>query len=122
MNKVSVFGREPAFYVGLVEAALVLLLSFNLFGLSQESAAAIVAVVTFGLGFYTAYVTRETLLGVGTGLAKSIVALFVAFGLDLSGNQTAAIIALAVFILGSFQRTQATPVPEGDPQRGLVTA
>lgn len=106
---VKLFGREPAFYVGLVEAVLALLLSFNGLGLTVETSAVIVAFVTAALGFYTAYVTKDTLLGVGTGLAKATVALFVAFGLHLSENQTAAIVALAVFALGAFQRTQTSP-------------
>lgn len=116
-SNVSIFGREPAFYVGLVEAVLVMALSFNFLGLTADTIAVIMAVVTGLLGFYTAYVTRQTLLGVGTGLAKSLVALGVAFGLHVTENQQAAIIALAVFILGAYQRTQATPVPK--PEHNL---
>lgn len=117
--KVSIFGREPAFYVGLVEAVLALFLSFNFLGTTVERSAVIVAVVTALGGFYTAYVTKQSLLGVGTGLTKSAVALFAAYGLAFSENQTAAIIAAAVFGLGYIQRTQTTPAPVGDPDRGL---
>lgn len=110
----KIFGREPAFYVGLVELVLALLLSINGFGLNQEQVAAIMAVVTLGLGVYTAWATKETLLGVGVGLAKSIIILFAAFGLALDENTTVAIIGLVAFLLGAFNRTQAHPLVKGN--------
>lgn len=103
----KILGREPAFWVGLVEACLALVLSWNLLGLNQEQAAAILAVITLGLGFVTAYRTRETLLGVGVGLAKSVLILFTAFGLHFTENQTAALMALVALLLGAFNRDQA---------------
>lgn len=116
----KIFGREPAFYVGLVEAVLMLLLSWNAFGITIEVEGSIVAVVTAAFGFYTAYVTKDTLLGVGVGLVKSLIALYVVFGFNLSENQSAAIIALAVFLLGSFQRTQTTPLVKPTLHTGWV--
>lgn len=109
MSAVKVFGREPAFYVGLVEAVLALLLSLNVLGLTTETVGAIVAVVVTGLGFYTAYVTKDTLLGVGVGLTKAVAALGVAYGLNLSENTTVAVIAVVTVLLGSYQRTQTSP-------------
>src|SRR4051794_5556686 len=81
------------------------------FGLTAEQISLIVAVVTAALGFYTAWVTKDTLLGVTIGLIKSALALAVGFGLDLSSDQTAAVIALATAVLGLFQRTQTSPLP-----------
>jgi len=109
----TIFGREPAFYVGLVEACLAIVLSFHLWGLTTDTEGVIMAAVVAAFGFYTAFVTHETLLGVGTGLAKAVLALFVTFGVHLNEANQTAIIALAVFILGAFQRTQAHVLPEG---------
>lgn len=109
----TIFGREPAFYIGLIEAVLALVLSYNAFGLDQEQGAAIVAVVAAVLALYTAYVTRRTLLAVGIGAAKAVLVLFVAFGLHFTENQTAAIIALVTLVLGAFNMTQTDPLPRG---------
>lgn len=106
----KIFGREPAFYVGLVEAVLAVLLSWNQFSLTADTVGAIMAVVTAALGFYTAYVTHDTLLGVGVGLVKALIALFVAYGLRFDTNQTAAIIGLATIVLGAWNRTQTKPL------------
>lgn len=103
----KLFGREPAFWVGLVEAVLALLLAWNALGLNPEQSAAILAVVTAAFGFFTAYRTRQTLLAIGVGLAKSILILFTAFGLEFSENQTAALMALIAFVLGAYNRDQA---------------
>jgi len=110
MNSPTIFGREPAFYVGLTEAALAIALSFHFLGLTMDTEGVIMAVVVALLGFYTAWVTHQTLLGVGTGLAKALMALFVTFHMHLTDTQQTAIIAGVVFILGAFQRTQASPV------------
>lgn len=104
------FGREPAFWVGLIEAGLALLLSLNLFGLTHELVSLVMAAVVAGLGVFTAWVTRDTLLGVGVGFAKAVLALAAGYGFSLSTDQTAAVIALLTIALGSFQRTQTQPL------------
>ncbi len=110
---VKIFGREPAAVVGLIEALLALVLAFNLVGeLSPERVAAIVAAVTAALGFYTAYVTEDTVLGATVGLVKAVLTLAVGFGLALTTEQTGALIALVTVMTGLFQRTQTSPLAE----------
>lgn len=116
----TIFGREPAFYVGLIEACLAIVLSFHLWGLNADTEGVIMAAVVAVFGFYTALVTKATLLGVGTGLAKAVLALFVTFGVHLSEANQTAIIALAVFILGAFNRTQTEPAPAGEHKLDLA--
>lgn len=106
-----VFGREPAFYVGLIEAALVVVLSFNVFHLTTDTIGIIMAAVTAGFGFFTAWVTYDSLLGVGIGLVKALLSLFVVFGLSFSQDQSVAIIGLATILIGAYHRTQTSPVP-----------
>jgi uncharacterized membrane protein len=108
----KIFGREPSVWIGLIEAALAFILTTKLFGdnLSPETMGAIMACVVAVLGFYTAFVTKDTLLGVGVGLAKAVIALFAAYGLALSTDQTGALIALVTVVFGFFQRTQTSPL------------
>lgn len=105
----KVFGREPAALVGVVEAALALLVVFGL-GLTEDVALGIVAVVQAALGVYLAYVTKDTLLGVAVGLAKACLTLAVLLGLSLTTAQSAAVVAFVAVLVGFFQRTQTYPL------------
>lgn len=104
--KVQVFGREPAFWIGVIEAALAMLLSWNALPFNGDQIGGIMAVVVAGLGVYTAYVTRDTMLGVLIGLTKALFILGAAFGLHFTENQTASLIALITIVAGGWQRTQ----------------
>jgi len=105
--------REPAFFVGLLGAVLALLLSFGVPGLSNETVALIMAFVNAALGFYVAWKTNETLLGVGVALTNAAVALAAGYGFNMTEAQTAAIIGLVSVILGAWQRTQVAPLVRG---------
>ena len=105
--------REPAFWVGLIEAGLALILSFQILPITEAQMVLIMAVVTAGLGAYTAWRTKDTMLGVGVGFAKALLALGVGFGLTLTETQTGAIIAFVTVALGAFQRTQTAPLATG---------
>lgn len=120
MQVPKLFGREPAFYAGLLEAALATLLSFGMLGFigidNAEGIAVVMAVVQGLIGVYVAYVTKDTLLGVGVALLKSSVALLAYYHYSLSEMQLTTLIALLTLLLGSFQRTQTSPaiVPSFD--------
>lgn len=106
----KIFGREPAVYVGLIEGILAMLLSLNQFDLTHENIALIMAVVVALFGIYTAYVTRDTMLGVGVGLAKAVLALAIGYGWEPGPDVTAAAVALVALVIGFFQRTQTSPL------------
>lgn len=108
----KIFGREPAVYVGLVEAVLALALSFGLFGLTQEQTGALVACTAALLGLYTAYVTQDTLLGAAVGFVKAALVVGVTFGFALTDEQNGAVIALVAVVIGFWQRTQTSPADE----------
>lgn len=116
----KIFGREPAALIGVVETFLVLLMAFRL-GVDQELLGAIMAVVTAGFGVYSAYVTKDTLLGAAVGLLKSALILAAVFGFTLTADQTAAVIALVTVGLSLFQRTQTTPLANPSFEREPVT-
>jgi hypothetical protein len=107
-----VFGRYPAFWVGLIEAILAMALSWNQLGfhLNSERVALIMAAVTAGAGVYTAWVTKGTMLAVGVGFAKAILALAAGYGLALTADQTSSAIALLTLLLASFNHTQTSPL------------
>jgi hypothetical protein len=108
----KIFGREPAVIVGTIEAGLVLLLSFGLFNLTQDTIGLIMAVVTAGLGLYVAYVTSETLLAAVLAFIKAALALSAVYGFSLTIEQTGALLAFVSVAFGFYQRTQTSPLPQ----------
>ncbi|HEY1179328.1 MAG TPA: hypothetical protein VGF17_24500 [Phytomonospora sp.] len=104
-----IFGREPAALLGIIEAVLAALVAFGL-GVTNESSGLIAAVISLAIGAYSAWATKDTLLGVLTGLAKAIVALVVYYGVTLTPEQVAAVVTLVPVFVGFWQRTQTTPV------------
>lgn len=105
----ALFGREPAAWVGLIESLLTLLLAFGL-GISQTTFGPIMALVVAAFGLYTAWATRDTMLGAIVGLAKAVLVVGAVYGLTLSNGQTGALIAVVTVLVGFFQRTQTSPV------------
>lgn len=105
-------GREPAAWVGLIEATIALLVVFAL-GVTTESAVLIMAAVSAAAGLYTAWATKDTALGAILGLAKAAISLAAYYGLQLTIEQQGALMAIIPVVFGLFQRTQTTPI--GDP-------
>lgn len=119
MRPDNIFGREPAAWVGLIEA-IIALLTITVLHWSTEQIALVMAVVVAVFGVYTAWVTHDTLLAVVVGLVKAVLALLVGFGISLSPELTAAIIGFATVVLGFFNRQQTYPV--ASPPRHLEGA
>ena len=121
MNKaVTIFGREPVAWLGLLESALLVLVAFGI-GVTQETFGPIFAVVTAAFGVYTAWATRDTMLGVIVGLFKSLIILAAVYGLAISDEQTAALVAVVTMVVSFWQRTQTSPVADPvDPSPAQV--
>lgn len=105
----TIFGREPAAWVGLIEGLLMIALAFGL-GIGQDTFGPIMAVVTALGGGYVAWATRDHLLGAALALTKAVIALVVVYGAALTDEQTAAIVGMVSLVVGFWQRTQTTPV------------
>lgn len=114
MNGKTIFGREPAAIVALIEGALALAVTFGL-DLTSEQIGLTVAVVTAVFGVFTAYATTETLLGAVTGLIKAVAAVAIGFGAHLAPEQTGALVAFVTVVFGLYQRTQTAPAGEALP-------
>ena len=106
----KIFGQEPAAFVGVVQAVLVMLLSFGLFGLTPETNGVIIAAVSAGLGLVTAYATRTTLYTALIGFAQAILVLAVTFGLRLDDVQQGSILATIAVVAGLYLRNQTSSV------------
>lgn len=104
-----IFGREPAAWVGIIEAGLVTLMAFSL-GVSQTTFGPIMAVVVAVFALYTAYATHETMLAVIVGFAKALFVLGAVYGFAFTDNQTASIIALITVVASLYNRSQTSPV------------
>lgn len=106
----TIFGREPAAWIGLIEAALAFLVAVLLHW-SQTQVGLVMAVVVAGFSLYTAWVTNDTMLAVVVGLVKALLALFAGFGLTLlTPEQAGLLIALVTAGLGFWNRSQTFPV------------
>lgn len=105
--------REPAALTGLISGVLALLLSLNLFGLTNENVGLIMGVVTAAVGVGVAWKTSATLLGVIVAFVNASFALVAGYGFELSPDTTAAAIAIVTVLVGFFQRTQVTPLTQG---------
>lgn len=105
----KLFGREPAAWVGLIEATLALTVAVGLVTITNEQTALIMAAIVAAFGVLTAWLTQDTMLGVIVGFTKATIALVVGFGFTLSPEVTASIIAFVAVFVGFFQRTQTSP-------------
>lgn len=104
----KIFGREPAVILGIVSAALSLLVTFNV-GLSSEQAGAIVAVISGVFAAISAALTRPIAPSAFTGLVSVVVALLAAFHFNVAPETVGALNALVVAVLVFITRGQVTP-------------
>ena len=65
-------------------------------------------------GVISAWLTRDTMLGVVLGLVKALIAFIAIYGLTMTDQQTGAVIALVPLIIGIIQRTQTAPIVNGE--------
>ena len=108
-KSIKIFGREPAVWVGVIEAFLAVLLSFGI-GISDTSYGPIMAVVVALGGFVTALGTKDTLLGALIGLIKAGLVLVAVYGVTITEQQQGALIAAVSVMFAFYQRTQTSPI------------
>lgn len=109
----TIFGREPAAWVGLIEgvvAFVVLLPVASALNIGPEWAVLFMAVVSSVAGLYTAWATQDSYLGAITGFAKAAIGLAAFYGLNLTPELQASLMALVPIVIGFWQRTQTSPV------------
>ena len=107
----TIFGREPALWLNGLSAALGLLVTFNLGGLTDEQAGWIVAVVTAVLGAVAAALTRPVAVQAFTALTATVASCVAAFGFDVAPTYTAGVNAAILSVLMFVTRGQVSPLP-----------
>lgn len=106
-SRTLILGREPAVLAEVIASALVLANLFFLPGLDDGLQGAINAVVVGAASLYIAVKVRsDRLLPILLGFAKVLVALVVAFGVEIPDVQQAAILTFISLVAGMFVRTQ----------------
>ena len=110
----KIFGKQPAFWLGIVQAALAFVLTLHRVAaelhLTDERVGAIMAALFAVLGVYEAWTVRDTMLAALTAAAKAIIALFAAYRLELTVDHTAALLALVAVLGGAFVRDRTSPL------------
>lgn len=104
----TLLGREPAWWVSLVESGLTLLIVFQV--LSQSTFGLVLPVVQALAGLYIAWITKETMLAALTGFAKALISALVIFGWALTDTQTAAVLTFVALLGGAFVRDRTYPL------------
>lgn len=94
----KIFGREPAIWVGLVQAFVTMVIMFGL-PITTEQGALIVAVFNGGAGAYLAYKVRPIAVGSIVAFIQSGVALLVGFGLNLTTDQQGVLLTFVALLL-----------------------
>ncbi|NJP92749.1 hypothetical protein HCN51_25385 [Nonomuraea sp. FMUSA5-5] len=109
----KIFGREPALALGLLSAGLQMLTALFL-PLTTAQVAAINSIAAAGLGVWTAFATRNldggrTIKAAVLGFAQAAITLGLVFGVSLTDQQTASIMAFVALLGAVLVRQQSTP-------------
>lgn len=111
----TIFGKQPAFWLGVLQAVFALVLTFhevsNGLGLTDERVGLIMAVLFAAVGAYQAWAVRDTMTAALTAVAKAVLALLAAYNFELSVDQIAALLALlAIASDAVFLRDRTSPL------------
>jgi hypothetical protein len=104
---IKLWGREPSQWIQLVSGVLVFLTP--LLGLTAEVNGAVIAVVTAVFGVLNGLaVSVERAAPMVAGLIKALIALALAFRLDLSPEMQAGVLVMVEAAVAWYLRTQVT--------------
>lgn len=110
----TIFGRQPAFWLGVIGSLLAFLMTLDDVArelhLTDERVGGIMAVLFGLLGIYEAWVVRDTMLAALTAVGKAIIALLLAYGLEVSPDTAAAALGALALLGGAFVRDRTSPL------------
>jgi len=104
----KIFSREPALIIGVISAALSLLVTLSI-GLTTDQAGAIVAVISGVFAALTAAFTRPIAPAAFTGLVTVTAALLSAFHFGVAPETVGAINTVVLAVLVLLTRSQVSP-------------
>jgi hypothetical protein len=108
----KIFGYEPAAWAGALQGLLGVLVVFNVFGLTADTSTLVQTASAAVFAAITAYLTKKVNLAVVVGAVQAVMALLVGFGLDLSPDVQAALIAALQVALAGFLRQNTEPAED----------
>jgi hypothetical protein len=110
----TIFGKQPALWLGLIQAALAFVLTLHQIAgdlhLTDERVGTIMAVLFALVGAYEAWVLRDTMLTAITALAKAVIALLIAYRLEVSPDTAAAVLGFLAIASGLIVRDRTSPL------------
>lgn len=109
-----IFGREPALLLGVISAALSLVVTLGI-GLTSVQAGTITAAITATFAAITAAMTRPIAPAAFTGAVTAAADLLAAFHYEVSAETIGAVNALVLAVLMFVTRGQVSPVPPKPP-------
>lgn len=110
----SIFGREPAQWVGVLSGFLMLLAGAGLF-VGDGQVDAIQGVITALAAVATAAATRPLAVSAFQQLVKALVVLFLVFGVELSVELQTAIVLIVEPLFNFAMRPSVTPTSDPRP-------
>jgi hypothetical protein len=108
----KLFGREPALWIAVIQAGLMLLFTLGVPGIDGALAGAVSLVLTAVATAWTALAVRPVSPSVFTGVLVAGVQLFSRWGLDLSDVQVATMTGFVALVVTLIMRGQVTPADD----------
>jgi hypothetical protein len=110
----KLFGREPAVWLGLLQGVFAFVLTLHQLRdglhLSDERVGTIMAVLFAVVGVVEAWLVRATMLAALTGFGKAVIALLIAYRLEISPETAAAVLGLVAIVSGLIVRDRTSPL------------
>lgn len=111
----KIFGKEPAFWLGILQAVLAFFLTVDQLAgglhLTDERVGVIMATLFAVVGVWQAWLVRDTMLAAVTGLAKAMIALLAAYKFELTPDQIAGVLGILTLVVdGWFTRDRTSPL------------
>ena len=109
MTGIRIFGREPALWISFLASLILLLGTLGFRWLDGDQASIVVIAINAIAAALTAYAVRPISPAVFTYAVGSIVAVFSAYGLNVSPETLAMLNGVTVMGLGLLTRGQVAP-------------
>lgn len=106
------FGREPALWIAVIQAVLILLFTMGVPGIDGDLAGGVSLVLTAAATTWSALAVRPVAPTVFTGLIIAVVQLLSRWGLHWDDTQIGALTTLAALTVTLIFRAQVTPVDD----------
>lgn len=101
----KILGKDPAFWLGVAQGVIAVLVSF---GLPDDLAVVVTTIAAAVTGVLVAWTVKDTLLAALLALVQAVAGLVVYLGYDLTEAQVATILGALGVVLGGWLRTQTS--------------